>query len=407
MKPKMAGGPASLKIKIILLTLAVTIALATYIYTQSIVQQLEERETQVAQLYASSLEQIADLNATNTDFTFLLDVIKQIDFPLILTDSVNQVILEGMSSGIRNLEIDSSWSQDQLVQFLNDKVVEFGKLNAPIAVYGDDEVILSKIYYGESILITALRYYPYLQIIFAVMFIIIAYISFSYVKKNEQSNIWVGMAKETAHQLGTPISSLMGWNEILKINSNNSIKVEDISDEIENDLQRLNKIADRFSKIGSTPNYKKVNLTEVISTVIEYFTRRLPNTKDNTSIEIVKSKDLYVMINAELFEWVIENLIKNALDAIEKKKGFIKFSLMEDEKSVIIEISDNGKGIDLKHRKDVFRPGYSTKRRGWGLGLSLSKRIVEDYHNGKIIVKNSVINEGTVFQITLKNEKSV
>jgi len=397
----MAGGPASVKIKIVLLAIAMIIALATYIYTQSLIQKLESRERQIAQLYASSLQQIADLNTTNTDFTFLLDVIKRIDFPLILTDSLNNVALDGMSGGVRNLDIDSTWTQNQLIAFLQEKIKEFGEINEPIEVYGENDVVLTKIYYGDSDLITALRYYPYLQILFAVMFIIIAYFSFSYLKKNEQSNIWVGMAKETAHQLGTPISSLMGWNEILKINSDNPIKVEDITDEMSNDLERLNKIANRFSKIGSKPSFKKENLTEVISKVIEYFNRRLPSSRENIRILLSGSKDIEVMLNVELFEWVIENLIKNALDAIERQKGQINFKISEDEKHVFIEVSDNGKGIDLKHRKDVFRPGYSTKRRGWGLGLSLSKRIIEDYHKGKIFVKHTVIKEGTTFQITL------
>ncbi len=401
MKTKMAGGPASVKIKIVLLAIAMIIALATYIYTQSLIQKLELRERQIAQLYASSLQQIADLNATNTDFTFLLDVIKRIDFPLILTDSLDNVALDGMNGGVRNLDIDSTWTHDQLIDFLKKKIREFGEINEPINVYGQNDVVLNKIYYGDSDLITALRYYPYLQILFAVMFIIIAYFSFSYLKKNEQSNIWVGMAKETAHQLGTPISSLMGWNEILRINSDNSIKVEDIADEMSNDLERLNKIANRFSKIGSKPSFKKENITEVISKVIEYFKRRLPSSRENIKISLSGVKNVTVMLNVELFEWVIENLIKNALDAIERQKGQINFKISEDDKYVYIEVSDNGKGIDLKHRKDVFRPGYSTKRRGWGLGLSLSKRIIEDYHKGKIFVKHSVLNEGTTFQITL------
>ncbi len=400
MKPKMAGGPASVKIKIVLLAIAMIIASGTYIYTQSLIQKLEDRERQIAQLYASSLQQIADQNAT-TDFTFLLDVIKRIDFPLILTDSVDNVNLDGMKGSVRNLDYDSTWTEKQLSAFLKEKVVEFGKINDPISVIGQDDVILSKIYYGDSDLITALRYYPYLQILFALMFITIAYFSFSYLKKNEQSNIWVGMAKETAHQLGTPISSLLGWNEILKINSNNSVKVEDISDEITNDLERLNKIANRFSKIGSRPSFKNENLTEVISKVIEYFNRRLPNARKNIGITLSVIEDKYVMLNVELFEWVIENLIKNALDAIEIKEGEIRFAITEDDRNIFIEVTDNGKGIDKKHRKDVFRPGYSTKRRGWGLGLSLSKRIIEDYHKGKIIVKQSAINEGTTFQITL------
>lgn len=404
MKPKMAGGPASVKIKIVLLAIALIIASATYIYTQSLIQKLESRERQIAQLYAASLQQMADQN-TATDFTFLLDVIKRIDFPLILTDSVNNVNLDGMRGGVRNLDYDSTWTEEQLSVFLKEKVVEFGKIHDPISVIGQDDVILNKIYYGDSNLITALRYYPYLQILFALMFLIIAYFSFSYLKKTEQSNIWVGMAKETAHQLGTPISSLMGWNEILKINSNNSVKVEDISDEITNDLQRLNKIANRFSKIGSIPTFKNENLTEVVSKVIEYFNRRLPNTRKNISIKLSGLQDVQIMLNVELFEWVIENLIKNALDAIEVKKGEVRFTITEDDKNIFIEVADNGKGIDKKHRKDVFRPGYSTKRRGWGLGLSLSKRIIEDYHKGKIFVKQSIINEGTIFQITLLKEK--
>nr|MDA3859972.1 HAMP domain-containing sensor histidine kinase [Melioribacteraceae bacterium] len=234
------------------------------------------------------------------------------------------------------------------------------------------------------------------------MFIIIAYFSFSYLKKNEQSNIWVGMSKETAHQLGTPISSLLGWNEILKINKTNPDKVEDISEEMNNDLQRLNKIADRFSKIGSKPKLVSTNLTEVIESVVQYFNRRLPVTRKKTEIKIISSTDYLIPLNRSLFEWVVENLIKNALDAIESKNGLITFELTEDDENLIIDVSDNGKGIDLKNRRDVFRPGYSTKKRGWGLGLSLTKRIVEDYHKGKIFVKSSILDEGTTFQIILR-----
>jgi signal transduction histidine kinase len=210
------------------------------------------------------------------------------------------------------------------------------------------------------------------------------------------------MAKETAHQLGTPISSLLGWNEILKINKLNPDKVEDITLEMNSDLQRLNKIADRFSKIGSQPKLVPTNVTEVIQSVIEYFNRRLPISSKKTEIKIISDNDFVVPLNKSLFEWVIENLIKNALDAIESKNGVITFEISEMANNIVIDVSDNGKGIDLKNRKDVFRPGYSTKKRGWGLGLSLVKRIVEDYHKGKIFVKSSIIDEGTIFQIILK-----
>ncbi len=402
MEKKLSGGPGSIQIKVILLVLATTIALATFIYTQTLISQLEEREREVAELYATSLQQVAELTASDKDFTFLLDVIKRIDFPLILTDPNSKVSINRNDGGIRNLEIDSTLSLNQKISFIESKINEFSKINNPIFVYSQDSTVLNKIYFGDSDLITQLRYYPYLQIIFAMMFIIIAYFSFSYLKKNEQSNIWVGMSKETAHQLGTPISSLLGWNEILKLNKTNPDKVEDISDEIGNDLDRLNKIADRFSKIGSKPKLVDTDITAVINSVIEYFNRRLPTSRKKTEIRLLAKQEFIVPLNASLFEWVIENLIKNALDAIETKKGLIEFKFSEDPSNIYIDISDNGKGIDLKNRKDVFRPGYSTKKRGWGLGLSLTKRIVEDYHKGKIFVKNSVLDEGTTFQIVLK-----
>lgn len=401
MEKKLSGGPGSIQIKVILLVLATTIALATFIYTQTLISQLEQREREVAELYATSLQQVAEPSSSNKDFTFLLDVIKRIDFPLILTDSNNNVTFDGGGS-IRNFEIDSTLSLNQKNSFIQNKIDEFGEINNPIFVYSQDSTVLNKIYFGDSGLITQLRYYPYLQIIFAMMFIIIAYFSFSYLKKNEQSNIWVGMSKETAHQLGTPISSLLGWNEILKLNKTSPDKVEDISDEISNDLDRLNKIADRFSKIGSKPKLVDTDIVEVINSVIEYFKRRLPSTRKTTEIRILAKQEFIVPLNASLFEWVVENLIKNALDAIGTKKGLIEFKFSTDQTNIYIDITDNGKGIDLKNRKDVFRPGYSTKKRGWGLGLSLTKRIIEDYHQGKIFVKNSVLNEGTTFQIIFK-----
>lgn len=399
---KMTGGPGSIQIKIVLLVIATVIALSTYIYTQTLISQLEEREVKVAELYASSLQNVAQLDASDKDFTFLLNVIKRIDFPLILTDSNSHFSMDVVSDGIRNLEIDSTLSKQQKIEFITSKIKEFGSLNDPVIVFGKNSTVLNKIYFGDSSLITQLRYYPYLQIIFAMMFIVIAYFSFSYLKKNEQSNIWVGMSKETAHQLGTPISSLLGWNEILKINKLNPDKVEDISAEINNDLQRLNKIADRFSKIGSKPALVPTDINELLDSVIEYFNRRLPSSRKKTEIKNISKINSLVPLNASLFEWVLENLIKNALDAIDSKKGLIIFEISEDESHLIIDVKDNGKGIDIKNRKDVFRPGYSTKKRGWGLGLSLSKRIVEDYHKGKIFVESSVVNEGTTFRIILR-----
>lgn len=399
---KMFGGPASTNIKLTLLALAIAIALGTLYYTQSLVEKLQDRERQIVELYANSLEYVANTEIINTDYTFIFEnIIKRINFPLILTDGNNDVIRQGMGGGVRNLEIDESLTEDEIEVFLDDKVTELGQIHDPIYITYQDSVVWGMIYYGDSKLIQNLRFFPFIQIMFALFFIVIAYISFSYIKKNEQSNIWVGMAKETAHQLGTPVSSLMGWAEILNLHHDKPAKVLDTYTEITNDLNRLNKIIQRFSKIGSKPTLKEESIQNVISRVISYFQRRLPQSGKNVSIKIEGERDSIIMMNPELFEWVIENLIKNALDAIGDKKGKIVFHISHTLKTIDIEVTDNGKGIDMKRRKDIFRPGYSTKRRGWGLGLSLTKRIIEDYHKGKIFVKHSVINEGTTIKIIL------
>lgn len=399
---KMSGGPASFNIKVILIVLGIAIAGGTLYFTNDLVQRLQERERQIAELYAKSLEYIADPNVNSFDITFIFEnIVKRIDFPLILTDADDNVIFQGFDVGVRNLKIDTTLTEDELQEFLREKVEELKKQHAPIEVTFDGTTVWRKIYYGDSELVRSLILFPYLQISFALFFVLIAYLSFSYMKKTEQSNIWVGMAKETAHQLGTPISSLMGWTEMLRLYHDNPDKVVDTADEIENDLSRLNKVTQRFSKIGSKPELKDENLYELLSRIINYFNRRLPTSAQNLKMIIDGPEDLSVKINTELFEWVIENLVKNSLDAIEHKQGEIIFRYYTEGNFVHLEVSDNGKGIEYKRRKDIFRPGYSTKRRGWGLGLSLTKRIVENYHHGKIFVKESIIGKGTTFKILL------
>ena len=396
---KMSNGPTSLRIKVSLLIIALFIASGTLYYTQNLVTKLQEKERQIVQLYAKSIEYVANSFNQDSDITFLFDnVIKPIDFPLIMTDANDKV---KSTDNIKNISYDSTLSKKELDKFFSKKIKEMDKIHSPILVTYADTVILNKIHYGDSDLITQLKFYPFLQIIIAGLFIILGYIGFSNIKSNEQSNIWVGMAKETAHQFGTPISSLMGWLEMLKINYGDKDKVLDIADEIDNDVEKLQKITYRFSKIGATPEIKPKVVFSEIRNVTNYFERRLPQTGKNVELKITGDENIKAEINTELFEWVIENLIKNALDAIENKKGVITISIREVHKFVDIEVSDNGKGIDLKRRKDVFRPGYSTKRRGWGLGLSLSKRIIEDYHSGKISVKTSAPGVGTTFRILL------
>ncbi len=401
---KMKGGPTSLNFKIILILIAIIIAAGTLFYTQNLVEGLQNKEKQLVQLYAKGLEYVANYTSTDFDVTFLFDnIIKPIDFPIILTDAKDNIVFSSKSDikEVRNIQYDSTLSKPELEKFFKEKVKEMDALHEPILVTYGDSVVINKIHYGDSYLITQLKYYPYIQIVIAALFIVIGYVGFSNIKRSEQSNIWVGMAKETAHQFGTPISSLMGWLEILKLNYKDPDKVLDTAEEISNDIEKLGRITYRFSKIGAVPEIKHMNVYDEIMKVVKYFQRRLPQTGKSVEIHVEGEENAVAPVNSELFEWVIENLTKNSLDAIDNKDGKINISIKETKKKVEIEISDNGKGIDYKRRKDVFRPGYSTKRRGWGLGLSLSKRIIEVYHQGKIFLKNSAPGEGATFKIVL------
>lgn len=393
--------------KLVLLVIALAITAGTFYYTQSLVNELQKREIQVAELYANTLEFIANPNSdNNADLTFIFEnIIKRINFPLILTDTSGIPISGSQGAGIKNIEIDSNLTQPEIDAFLINKVKELATVHNPINVSFKDldgkEKVFNKIYFGNSVLIQKLKYYPFLQVLFAILFLTISYISFSYVKRTEQSNIWVGMAKEIAHQLGTPISSLMGWVELLKLKYQKPEEVVNVANEMQSDLTRLDKITNRFSKIGSKPVLKKNDLNEVINSVLKYFEKRIPQTGKEVELIYLNQKSIFLNLNASLFEWVIENLIKNSIDAIGSKKGKILVSVEEKESTIEIEVSDNGKGINPKNRKDIFKPGYSTKSRGWGLGLSLSKRIIEDYHKGKLLLKSSIPNEGTTFLLIL------
>lgn len=277
-------------------------------------------------------------------------------------------------------------------------------INEPIQIVIGDENIQQRqfVYYGESGIIRALRYYPYVQFGLLALFLGIGYASLSNIKRSEQSKLWVGMAKESAHQLGTPLSSLLGWIALLKdgINDRNLLK---ITHELENDVQRLQSIAERFNKIGSAPELKPQRLGPVLEHVTDYMERRLPQ----ISSHILLKKDIEsaarVNMNSELLSWAVENLLKNAIDAIEPgmDDAVVGIRSRTEEDSVIIDVVDTGRGIEKKNFKEVFNPGFSTKKRGWGLGLSLSRRIVEDYHKGQIFVYKSAPGKGTTFRIIL------
>ncbi|MBI4546490.1 MAG: HAMP domain-containing histidine kinase [Ignavibacteriae bacterium] len=404
------ASPRSANIKIILVIIAVTIVVATLLYTRTIVQQLLQKERDIADLYAKSLEYIANTQTDQSDYSFIFDeVIRSIDFPMVLSDDQNNP-LEPYLTNARNVELDSTLSSELQRRFLHGIIKDLDEHNSPIKVilrFGEQDSIVQHLHYGESQLITKLRWLPYIEIAVAGMFILLGYIGFSHIKRSEQSNIWVGMAKETAHQLGTPLSSLMGWLEMMKEYTRNDPKLFTTITEMENDIQRLQKVTDRFSKIGSKPSLKEEDLHETIDSVINYYQQRLPSRfvsqtgRRNIDIHIETQDHVSARINRELFGWVIENLIKNALDAMEDSVGSITFSITSKGKAAFIDVKDTGKGIDMKNRQDIFRPGYSTKQRGWGLGLSLSKRIIESYHKGKLFVKESKPGKGTTFRIKL------
>jgi signal transduction histidine kinase len=393
-----ARSPKSGAIKIALLVTAVCIAIATLIYTNNLVDQLQKNEYKVARMYAKSLEYVAGPNMPGADYSFILEqLILTIDFPVIETDRSDTVAI-----GSKNIVFDSTLTKEQHNAVLRRMIAEMDRSNKPIVVAYQDTIILNYIHYGESPLIVQLRLLPYVEFGIGTLFVLIGYIGFSYIKRSEQSNIWVGMARETAHQLGTPLSSLAGWIEVLKMYSKDNTKLYETVADMEHDVLRLNKVADRFSKIGSKPDLKEENIPDVLRSVIAYFERRIPHMGKRVTITLESETEAYALINRELFEWVIENLMKNALDAMEDGKGRITLRIQQVYETTFVDVIDTGKGIDPKIRKDIFRPGFSTKRRGWGLGLSLSKRIIESYHRGKLVVKDSKLGAGTTFRVTLR-----
>ncbi|NUN69633.1 MAG: HAMP domain-containing histidine kinase [Bacteroidetes bacterium] len=391
-------SPQTGRIKIALFIAAVLIVIPIMVYTHNLVVELQKKQRETAALFARSLEYIANSTpSAGTDYTFIFDeIIGAIDFPVILTNADDTEI-----STTKNITLDSTFSPEKRQTILFEMIREMDRENKPILVTYQDSLVLSKVHYGESPLIVRLRWLPFIEISIAALFILVGYIGFSYIKRNEQSNIWVGMARETAHQLGTPLTSMMGWIELLKHQAADAPKVLETVSEFEHDARRLTKVADRFSKIGSKPDLKEEDITALIRRSIVYFERRIPQMGKKVSITIDAADGVTARVNSELFEWVVENLIKNALDAMEEGKGSIAFTITKERKRTVIDVKDTGKGIDASYHKDIFRPGFSTKKRGWGLGLSLSKRIIETYHRGKLSVLRSAVGEGTTFRIIL------
>lgn len=370
-------------------------------YSQELVNTLKNKSTEYVSFRIKVFE--ANINNPNADIDlsfFFNEVIKGADYPIIYTDTnYKPQSCINISEGIDSISNLSELSEADSI-FLISKLQQMTEENDPIPIKYQGAV-LGYYFYGYSPVIYKLRIFPYLAIGSASIFILLGYIGFSYIKKSEQQFIWVGMAKETAHQLGTPLSSISGWLELLMLDSKNK---KAAVKEMGSDLNRLNKVANRFSKIGSYPELKPVQLKYIIDNVISYFHKRLPNMQKKVVLKAIYNTNAVVNINEDLFEWVLENLFKNAIDSIGNKNGLIEINVKSnpERKTVYIDISDNGKGILPSQRKNIFKPGFSTKKRGWGLGLSLARRIIEDNHGGKLVLKESKPGSGSVFRIILK-----
>ncbi len=447
----------SAKLKIGLIVFATLIAVASLVYTNHLVNRLKEREESVVRLWASALEQLpkAQMQSVNpyqvelaeiqnllrahpsiagqgeaavrleeleraiawaqsmppaSELSFIMDDIlvpNAFDIPAIVTDAGAGEILSWRN--VRGLDSTGAGLSRRDSVRLRGQIARMDSARAPIQIEitfpGMPGVGLTQqVHYGESLMVRELRLYPYAQLLFVGLFILVGYLGFSYVRRSEQSSLWVGMAKEAAHQLGTPISSLMGWIEIVQSDEIPTGQRREAVAEVEKDVERLKRVASRFSDIGSMPKLSLLPLDPVIASTVEYIERRLPKHGKAVHLTTDLEPGLKAPLNSELFEWVIENLLKNALDATEGREGRIRIAARRVDRHVVIDVEDTGKGIDRREWKNIFRPGFSTKKRGWGLGLSLARRIVEDYHGGELGLLQSKPGHGSTFRITLPTD---
>ena len=372
------------------------------VVSDNLVKDLSIQERDRMQIWADATQRltVADENA---DFDFLLSIIQQNNsIPVLVADDKDNILMQ------RNFRLPEDGDKDKITffelseknrDFLNAKMNDLKKSQNVIEIT-IDESAKQYIYYEDSILLKRLSYYPYVQLLVMIIIAVILYSAVVYTKRAEQNKVWVGLSKETAHQLGTPISSLMAWTQLLE-----SYGIDkDVATEMDKDVNRLSVIADRFSKIGSKPELHLEYIGNAVNKSLDYMKSRVSG-KVNIEMNLNSDEDYGVMLSVPLFEWVMENLTKNAVDAMDGA-GKISVSTGKERDKIFVEVKDTGKGISRKNFKNVFTPGFTTKKRGWGLGLTLVKRIIEEYHNGKIFVKDSEIRVGTTFRIELPEAKT-
>ena len=367
--------------------IAIAFVTASIFFSNKLAKKIANDERGKVEQYIEAVNDLNNINNTDTKLASKIILENGKDIPLIQTNEADSIVYWNYDS----VQIARSPT------FLADKLKELKRAHKPIEWTNPANPNQKNFtYYGESDLLVQIRYFPIAQLVVACLFIIIILIAVTTKHKSTQNQVWAGMAKETAHQLGTPISSLQGWMEMLKENAG----TEKIAAEMTKDVERLKLVSDRFGKIGSTPKLEETDLLQQIETMVGYIKRRSPESV-SFIINANGESDIPAMINPPLFDWVIENLLKNALDAMEGK-GSININIKNEAAQIIVDIKDTGKGISKKNISNVFKPGFTTKQRGWGLGLSLSKRIINLYHKGELSVKQSEVGKGTTFRILLK-----
>jgi ATPase/histidine kinase/DNA gyrase B/HSP90 domain protein len=381
------------QVKIILVVAAIAIAVVSLVASNILTKDLARQERTKMEVWAEAMRALSQADE-NTDLALVLKVLNDNNtIPVVVLDNDENV------TDFRNVVINAKNYKDSLSYVsAMAKRLKNNKQNIRIQLSDASNEYID-VCYDDSLMLKRLALYPYVQLGVVMLFVVVAIFALLISKRAEQNKVWVGLSKETAHQLGTPISSLMAWTTILK----ETYPDDDLLPEMDKDVKRLQLIADRFSKIGSLPEAVPVSLSEVLDHVIDYMDRRTSKTIQLK--KVFPADDIIIRLNASLFEWVIENLCKNAVDAMGSESGTITLRVETVGERVIVEVSDTGKGIKKKDMRNVFRPGFTTKSRGWGLGLSLAKRIVEEYHNGRIFVKSSELGKGTTFRIELKSNE--
>jgi len=450
----------SVRLKLGLIVFAGIIAVASLLYTQYLVERLRAREQAVIELWADAQAEVVEAQRRNlnphrgtlseleaylrnrtgqgagpalpderrsrflaaVDWAQTMPPTGELDFilneilepnpfgvPAIITGSPRRQPLFWRNVGVPDTlgalsPADSAAAMQRLKDRQQEMAAAFDPIPIRIDLAGTGQQLTQYVYYDESPLVRELRIFPWVQLLFVGLFVAVGYLGFSYVRRSERSSLWMGMAREAAHQLGTPLSSLMGWVQMLRAGDEGEMDEErrtQALDEIENDVERLQRVANRFSDIGSQPKLERRDIVPVVEQSVDYIRTRLPKRGQDIALRMDLDGPLEASVNEELFAWVMENLLKNALDALDEQEGEIRVTGGATEERVYVEVEDTGAGIERSDRANIFRPGYSTKKRGWGLGLSLARRVVETYHGGTLTLADSAVGEGSTFRIEL------